>query len=183
CEITVMAMFLSFYTGENMDKLTLAPKLRRDETPQTVVEGVVSFGDMHKGFVGSLDDRTKPGLGVYVEPLYELAKEYVDDVYDITGSRFEQVLHFVGQGSPVLVITPSNYNIVPQSMIQTWKTASGYMEVTFKEHSVLIVGYDEQYVYFNDPNTGRQNKQAIDAFQAGWEHQGSQALLVVHGTK
>lgn len=180
CEVTALSMFLSYYLGSNIDKMTLSNQIRIDETPETKIDGMISFGDMHKGFVGSITERTKPGLGVYVEPLYDLAKNYVAGVYNLTGSSFEQVLSFVGNEGPVLVITPGHYNSVPTSLIQNWMTPSGYMEVTYKEHSVLIVGYDDQFVYFNDPNNGKLNKQTIEAFQAGWENQGSQALVVIN---
>lgn len=179
CEVTALSMFLSYYTGSNIDKMALADQLRRDVTPQTTDLGMISFGDMHKGFVGSLTVNSEPGLGVYIEPLYDLSKNYVEGLYNISGSSFDQVLNFVGNGRPVLVITPSNYNLVHSSQIQQWITTSGYMEVTYKEHSVLIVGYDAEWVYFNDPDSGRLNKQNIEAFKAGWENQGSQALVVI----
>ncbi len=179
CEPAALAMFLSYYTGENIDKMTLANQIRKDETPRTAVDGMYFFGNMHKGFVGSVEDGSVPGLGVYIEPIYDLASQYVDGLYNITGSSFEEVLNFVGKGSPAIVITTTNFNVVSSSMIQQWMTASGYMEITFKEHSVLIVGYDEEYVYFNDPDIGKLNKQTIAAFKAGWINQGSQALVVL----
>jgi uncharacterized protein YvpB len=53
------------------------------------------------------------------------------------------------------------------------------MEVTYLEHSVVIVGYDETYVYLNDPQQGRIIKQPRISFEIGWENQGSQALVVL----
>lgn len=179
CESTALAMFLSYYKGQEVSKTALAEKIRRDETPKTYVNGMISFGDMHKGFVGSMTNRAQPGLGVYAEPVYELAKEYIEGVHNITGASFEQVLSFVGNGQPVWVITPANYNKVSEYVIQQWITPSGYMEVTYLEHSVVIVGYDETYVYLNDPQQGRVIKQPRFSFQVGWENQGSQAIVVI----
>lgn len=179
CESTALAMFLSHYTDREISKIEVAEKLRRDETPKTTVNGMISFGDMNKGFVGSMTDRVQPGLGAYVEPVYDVAKEYVEGVYNITGVSFEQILNFVGDGQPVWVITPANYNKVSEYVIQHWITPSGYMEVTYLEHSVVIVGYDETYVYLNDPQQGRIIKQPRISFQIGWENQGSQALVVL----
>ena len=34
---------------------------------------------MHKGFIGDMATFDKPGLGVFVEPILELAKLYVPD--------------------------------------------------------------------------------------------------------
>lgn len=179
CESTALAMFLSYYADSEISKIEVAEKLRRDDTPKTIVNGMISFGDMHKGFVGSMTDRVKPGLGAYVEPVYDLAKEYVKGVHNITGASFDQILNFVGNGQPVWVITPANYNKVSEYVIQHWITPSGYMEVTYLEHSVVIVGYDETYVYLNDPQQGRVIKQPRISFEIGWENQGSQAMVVL----
>lgn len=180
CEVTALAMFLSYYKQENVSKIILSEQLRKDETPKTLVDGMINFGDMHKGFVGSVSNNSQPGLGVYVEPIYDLASTYVDNLYNITGASFDQVLLFVGEGRPVWVITPVNYNKISDRVIQNWLTPSGYMEVSFLEHSVVIVGYDDNYVYLNDPQQGRVIKQPRVAFQVGWENQGSQALVVLN---
>lgn len=44
---------------------------------------------MHKGFIGDIATFDKPGLGVYVEPILELAKEYVSEekVKDLSHKR------------------------------------------------------------------------------------------------
>ncbi|PKM51535.1 MAG: hypothetical protein CVV02_06260 [Firmicutes bacterium HGW-Firmicutes-7] len=180
CEVTALAMFLSYYKAESISKMVLSQQLKIDETPKTIVNGITNYGDMNKGFVGSQSNKSQPGLGVYVEPIYELASTYVDNLYNITGASFEQMLMFVGEGRPVWVITPINYNKVSDNLLQYWQTPSGFMEVSFLEHSVVMVGYDENYVYLNDPQQGRVIKQPRIAFQAGWENQGSQALVVLN---
>jgi uncharacterized protein YvpB len=38
-----------------------------------------------------------------------------------------------------------------------------------------VTGYDEKYVYINDP-LGRRNRIERSAFQRGWEQMGSQAI-------
>ena len=35
---------------------------------------------------------------------------------------------------------------------------TGPVEITYKLHAVLITGYDEKYVYFNDPFTLKEYK-------------------------
>ncbi|PKM95294.1 MAG: hypothetical protein CVU84_06340 [Firmicutes bacterium HGW-Firmicutes-1] len=179
CEVTALAMFLSYYKQDNISKITLSEQLRKDGTPKTIINGIIHFGDMHKGFVGSVSNGAEPGLGVYVEPIYDLAATYTDNLYNITGASFDQVLMFVGEGRPVWVITPGSYNKVSNKLLENWLTPSGYMEVSFLEHSVVIAGYDETFVYLNDPQQGRVIKQPRISFQIGWENQGSQALVVL----
>jgi len=46
-----------------------------------------------------------------------------------------------------------------------------------KEHSVLLTGYDKDYIYFNDPLTGEKNKKApLKDFEESWVQMGSQAI-------
>lgn len=179
CESTALAMFLSYYTNEDISKLKLAERLRKDDSPMKIIDGIIHFGDMHKGFVGSMTDRSQPGLGVYIEPVYELAKNYIDGVYNITGSSLEQVLGMVSQGRPVLIIMPANYNKVSDRILQHWQTPSGFMEVTYLEHSAVISGYDDNYIYLNDPHYSTVIKRNISEFKAGWEDMGSQAVVVI----
>lgn len=178
CETTALSMLLSYHKGETIDKSILAGKLRKDDTKMETVDGMIYFGDMNKGFVGSIDNRRDPGLGVYIKPLKDLASQYFDNVHDITGAEFEHVMGFVEMGTPVLVISPVTYNSVSDRSVQVWKTDSGYMEVTFLEHSVVIVGFDSEYVYLNDPLQSRVIKKPIQSFQKGWESMGSRALIV-----
>lgn len=44
---------------------------------------------MHKGFIGDIATFDKPGLGVYVEPILELAKEYVSEE-KVKGSKSQR---------------------------------------------------------------------------------------------
>ncbi len=179
CEVSSLAMLLSHAKKQPVDKMLLAEQIAKDESQRTVVNGIIYYGDMHKGFVGSISDRSKPGLGVYAKPIFELGKKYVSNIHNISGASFEQILGFVGNQEPVWVITPINYNVVPESVIQVWKTNSGFMETTFLEHAVLIVGYDATNVYFNDPIQGKRLSKPIAEFKKGWENQGRQAIVVL----
>ncbi|MGG6899115.1 C39 family peptidase, partial [Rhizobium sp. BR 315] len=58
-----------------------------------------------------------------------------------------------------------------------WETPNGKVKITYKEHSVLITGYDESFVYFNDPISGEKNKkEPLSPFIDAWKQMGSQAL-------
>ena len=68
---------------------------------------------------------------------------------------------------------------LPDSEFRTWHTPSGTVKITYSEHSVLITGYDETYIYFNDPLTGEKNKKApITDFEESWVQMGSQAITI-----
>jgi uncharacterized protein YvpB len=177
CEVTSLAMLLQ-YKGISVNKMTLANEVKKDPTPYRRSGSTVYFGNPHFGFVGSMTSFRLPGFGVFHEPVYELANRYLNgNALDITGSSFDTVLQHVGQQKPVWVINTSTFDFVPSHYWQTWQTPHGPVNITYKEHSVLITGYDNQYIYFNDPLANIKNRKVnIAAFIRGWEQYGRQAI-------
>ncbi|MGZ9584871.1 C39 family peptidase [Paenibacillus marinisediminis] len=178
CEVTALAMLLQ-YAGVSVDKMELAKDIKRDTTPYEKVDGEVYFGNPYDGFVGDIYSFSNPGLGVFHGPIAELAEKYLPErVIDMTKMSFQDMLYPLSQGQPVWVIHNSLFDTVPESQWYTWNTPSGRLDITYKEHSVLITGVDDEYIYFNDP-LDEQMKAKRDAFQRGWEQMGSQAITYV----
>ncbi|WLR54073.1 C39 family peptidase [Mesobacillus subterraneus] len=51
------------------------------------------------------------------------------------------------------------------------------MKITYREHSVLIVGYDEESIYVNDPLDSDGYKAVPRVpFEKAWVQMGSQAI-------
>ncbi len=179
CEVTSLSMLLTYHMGVSIDKLSLADEIEKDETIYSIEDGFIHFGDMHTGFVGDMRNIENKGIGVYCQPLINLAENYVaNQVLNLTGSRFEDILSFVSEGYPVLVITPNIYNDVSDKTTQHWKTPNGIMEISYYEHCVVIVGYDEHMIYYNDPSKNKRDHRPIHSFKAGWNAQGRQALVI-----
>lgn len=177
CEVTSLAMML-MDAGKSVSKMTLASQVRKDPTPYSKTNGQVYFGNPYTGFVGDMYSFNKPGLGVYHGPIAELAEKYLPGrVVDFTGSNFEEIYKHLDNGKPVWVINNTWFDTVPSQYWQTWNTPTGKISITYKEHSVLITGYDSQYIYFNDPLSVTKNRKAtISAFKRGWEQMGKQAI-------
>ncbi|MCY7485653.1 C39 family peptidase [Paenibacillus alvei] len=175
CEVTALAMLLQS-AGQKVDKMELAKNIRKDTTPYEKKNGGIYFGNPHRGFVGDMYTFANPGLGVYHEPIAEVAEKYLPGrIIDMTGTSFGHLLWTVGQGTPVWVIHTTLYDSVPAGAWITWNTADGPIQVTYYEHSLLVIGYDEQYVYVHDP-LGRRDRISRAAFKRGWEQMGSQAI-------
>ncbi|PLR79442.1 hypothetical protein CU633_00250 [Bacillus sp. V3-13] len=177
CEVTSLAMLLQA-ANIQVDKMTLAEQVAKDPTPYQNSGGQIFFGNPHDGFVGSMYSYHEPGLGVYHEPIAQLAEQYLPGkILDITGSSFEELKIHLSDRRPVWVITNTRYKKLEDSQFQTWNTPTGQVKVTAREHSVLITGYDQDYVYFNDPLSGEKNKKApIADFEQAWVQLGSQAI-------
>ncbi|MFP7300031.1 C39 family peptidase, partial [Neobacillus niacini] len=172
CEVTSLAMLLNF-AGVSVDKLTLA-----DEIPKVPYHSNGVYGNPHQGFVGNMYTYNEPGLGVYHEVIETLANEYLPNQIDnITGEPFSAVQKKLNEGKPVWVIVSSTFAFVPEDQWETWNTSQGEIKITRRLHSVLVTGYDENNVYFNDPFYPDQNNSAkIQDFVTSWTQFGSQAI-------
>lgn len=177
CEVTSLAMLLED-AGVQVDKVTLAKQVKKDPTPFQRRNGKVYFGNPHNGFVGDMYSLTTPGLGVYHEPIEELAKQYLPNrIVNLTGSDFSELQKYLSNGSPIWIITNSTFQKLPESAFHEWNTPSGPIKITYYEHSVVITGYDNDYIYFNDPLAGEKNKKAPKAdFLDAWMQIGRQAI-------
>lgn len=177
CEVTSLAMMLQ-YAGVRVDKMTLAAQVRKDRTPYRTINGTVYFGNPNSGFVGNMYTFSCPGYGVYHGPVKVLADKYLPGrAVDLSGSRFETILHYLNSGKPVWVVNNVMFDTVPSQFWRKWQTPAGPIWITMKEHSVLITGYDQNYIYFNDPLANIKNRKVpIAAFRRGWEQMGRQAI-------
>lgn len=179
CEVTSLAMLLNF-KGVSVDKMTLAQSVKKDTTPYNVINGKIYFGNPNNGFVGDIYDYNKKGLGVYHLPIYALAVAYAgNDVVDVTGCEFEDLYYFLNKNSPVWVIINTKYDELPNSSFENWITPDGEVRVTYSEHSVLIVGYDDNFVYVNDPlSQSGYSKKEKNKFIKAWKQMGRQAVTI-----
>jgi len=170
CEVTSLAMILN-YNGVKVTKNELAKNIKT--VPLTYQNG--KKGNPNAGFVG--DMANGPGLAVYNKPVFELAQKYVGDrAVNLTNSSFNDLLKKVGQGLPVWIITTNNFS--PVSDFKTWDTPQGKIDITFSEHSVAITGYDENYIYVNDPYGEKNKKLNRENFIKAWEQMGKQAIVI-----
>jgi uncharacterized protein YvpB len=179
CEVTSLAMLLND-AGVSVDKMTLAKEVKKDPTPYQRRNGKIFFGHPNEGFVGDMYTKENPGLGVYHKPIKELAEKYLpNQIVDLTGQSFEEIYPYLLNGSPVWVITNTTYRELPPNEFVEWETPKGPIKITYREHSVLITGFDEQFIYFNDPLTGTKNKKAPkQEFIEAWEQMGMQAITI-----
>jgi uncharacterized protein YvpB len=181
CEVTSLAMLLQ-YAGVNVGKMELAERITKDPTPYQLKDGKVFFGHPNVGFVGDMYSKSNPGYGVYHKPIKELANRYLpDSIVDLTGREFREIEESLSNGFPVWVITNSRFKELPPEQFRTWNTPEGVVQITFREHSVLITGYDRDYVYVNDPLTGEKNKKVLKQnFVKSWKQLGSQTITYVN---
>jgi uncharacterized protein YvpB len=179
CEVTSLAMLLKS-AGIDADKMKLASEVKKDPTEfEYTDDGGRFFGNPNDGFVGDIETFDKPGYGVYHGPIKELAETYMPNrIVDATGADFEDLFYFLNQQAPLWVIVNVDYRKLDDSDFERWDTPSGPIDITYKEHSVLVTGYDDNYIYFNDP-LGETEKADRESFIEAWEQMGKQAISYV----
>lgn len=177
CEISTLAMMLNFY-GIDKNKMELTGEMKQDPTPLKYnKDGTIkSWGNPHIGFVGDITGKKK-GYGIYHDALFDLLVQYIPSAVDLTGHEFEELEQQVSDGKPVIIWSTVSYRKPAESQWMVWDSPLGPIRTTFQEHTVLLVGYDEEHVYINDPRVNRKNiKVNKKQFIGSWEALGKQAL-------
>lgn len=178
CEITSLAMLLQF-AGYPTSLAELAASVPRDPQPLVVGQdgAIVSWGNPNDGFVGSVSGR-EPGYGVYHAPIANLLDKFAPgEALDLSGGRFSTLLATVASGRPVIVWTTVNF--LPPTQWVTWSTPQGPVRATMAEHAVLLVGFNRQYAFVNNPLTGeRAQPVPLATFRSTWVQMGRQAVTI-----
>jgi uncharacterized protein YvpB len=169
CEVTSLAMILN-YKGIQVTKNQLAQEIAK--VPLRYDKN--NYGNPNFGFVGNMEEG---GLGVYHGPMIELAKRYVQDrVTDLTNQPFDVLLNEVSEGNPVWILTTKTF--APVSDFMSWQTPQGPVDVTYSMHSVVITGFDQEYIYVNNPYGTKNQQFERDSFMRAWEQMGKQAIVI-----
>jgi uncharacterized protein YvpB len=179
CEVTSLAMMLN-YNHIYVTKMTLAEKIKKDPTLlMGPIWDIEKWGNPNVGFVGNIYH--DPGYGVYHHPLMLLARQYVGKrAVDLTKKPFSLIEHYIANNDPVLMITM--YNFVPwHTMWQTYTDEYGHkVTINLQEHAVVVVGYDMNNLYVNNPLTGQSDEIVNKTkFLEAWEQFGQQAITII----
>ncbi len=184
CEVTSLAMLMN-YSGYEVTKIELAENIEYDNTPYKVENGKKYFGDPSKGFLGNMYSSTQKGYGPNHEPIYRLLYKYAGDkALDLTGFEFDELYYYLEQNIPIWVITNTTLKRLDEGEFYTWETPEGKtITATNKEHSVLITGYDKEYIYINDPLNKDNHRVTKTDFIQAWEQMGKQAIVLLKNYK
>jgi uncharacterized protein YvpB len=176
CEVTSLTMLLQ-YAGVNIGKMTLANQLKKDAHP--IIENrsgdIKRWGNPNEGFVGDITGKQK-GYAVHVKPLQALMEQYLPGrSLNLTEKPFAMLQEQIVKGKPAVVWTTAHFS--PPKRWEFWKHGEEQIKGTMELHAVVLVGYDADHVYLNDPLSGKKAKMVNKAsFIASWTALGKQAL-------
>lgn len=134
-----------------------------------------------KAFIG--DPRSSSGFGCYAPVITNALNKVLtggDTAVNLTGTSLSDLLtEYIDKGQPVAIwatinmveSTPGRQWIIPETgQLFTWKRS---------EHCLVLVGYDENYYYINDPYKGNGLKAyARSTVEARYTYMGSQAVII-----
>ena len=179
CEQFSMRMIFNFYgyhasVQDMVDALTVspAPYLR---------DGKTYGGDPSLSFIGDPKKKKPEGFGCLPSAIERGMNRYMEKIegrhkaYDITGCDEEVIYHCISKGIPVL--TASGYLPSVNSPVKqpdwTWEIDGGPNKgksVTWwrSRHVMVVVGYDDDYIYVNDPWFSREKRFNKADWLADW---------------
>ena len=160
--------------------MELAEKIKKEPFKFTL-DNIEYDGNPHQGFVGDIYSIVNDGYGVYNEPLYNLLQIYIgNEALNLTGVDFNDLYYYINKNIPVLVIINTKFNLLPENEFDYLNTTRGKVKITYREHAVLITGYDKTHIYINDPMyPNKTYKKPKNEFIKAWEQMGKQAITYV----
>lgn len=157
CELVSASMLLGYY-GFETTAGELIEKGHIKTSVLTEIDGVRYGGDPDKVFIGSPYDENSYGCwsGAVISCLESyLPKEY--SVSDLSGQSLEELCEeYIKNGIPVLVWASIDMRETYINESSSWiiKDTGEAFQWISREHCMVLVGYDEEYYWFNDPYSG-----------------------------
>lgn len=179
CESAAAVMALQ-WAGEPVTMDEFVDKHLVKDTKFYYEDGVYYGPDPREVFAG--DPRTTSSYGC-MSPVIRRAMisalggdERVEDASGLSMTALCE--QYVAQGIPVVVWVSINMlNVYPAA---SWTTPAGETYTwPANEHCMLLIGYDEENYYFNDPYKGREVTYARSLSESRYDALGKQALAVI----
>ncbi len=184
CEATCATMLLQYY-GYDISLEEMAESV--PSMTMETVDGQLYGPDPNEAFAGNMSET---GYGVYLKPILNTMQNLIDakggshQVRDLTGSSAKALYYYLNTGHPVQVWVTTNMLDVSYSDTISWyvKQSDGTYtetEIVFplNEHCLVLIGYDEDSVYLNDPLRGLAIIDKTD-FETAYASMGAMALII-----
>jgi len=163
CESSAAAMAANYY-GLAISEQTILAALPLHENPHLGFRGNVD------GPHGGLDD-----YGVYAEPLQQVLQEFGLDVERLSGGTAE-IREHIRRGR--VVIAWVTYDLQVQVPSQVTLGNGQIVTLVPFEHTVLVVGYNGDGLWVNDPYSGTQVFYLEGDFVRSFSYLKNMALVV-----
>lgn len=180
CELVSASMLLRYYgfdvtAGEFIDNGYIEKKEPEKDSDK------VYCADPNKFFIG--DPRTESGFGCYAPALVDALKKYLDgkfcDAVNLSDMSLDDLcMEYIDLDEPVIIW--ASVDMKPTEKKEKWIIKETGREFNWisNEHCLVLVGYDNYYYYFNDPQNGCAVPYRKSDVEARYNELGKQAVTV-----
>ena len=179
CESVSAQMVLQFF-GENITTDEFIDNYLNRST-EFYTDGGVRYGPSPwEYFIGN--PRSSASYGCMAPVIEEALSEYFgtkERVLNATGKDLQTLCErYIDNGIPVMVW--ATINMLDTQPVNTWYLSDG-KRFTWpgNEHCIVLVGYDSQYYYFNDPYVGATVRYEKQLAEAHYAELGSQSVVIL----
>lgn len=179
CEAVSATMVLK-YKGFDVSTKNIIDNMKIGSKKYKGEDGNWYGGNPFEEFVGNPSlGLSKGSYGVFAKPIANAMSVYAGGrVKNISGCSEKSLLNYVSKGNPVVVWCVKNAGNLSEGVIWTYENRSGNFQELIGEHCAVLIGFDEDYVYLNDPSAGSNVKQSRNKFMSNWKRLYSQAIVV-----
>lgn len=181
CEAVSATMVLK-YAGYNVLASQLVNATPTDTKGKYYDNATNSYygGNPFKVFVGHPSiGKSKGSYGCFAEPIVTAMKKFAGDkVKNISGCNENTLFEYINKGKPVVVWGIKNAGTPEKGVTWKYQDGSGSFKEIVGEHCFVLIGYDNNYVYLNDPSAGQNAKQPKAKFISNWKQLYSQAIII-----
>lgn len=188
CESVSSTMLLNYYgfkitTNEFIDKYLPMSDLKYNDN------GKMTAPDTHSAFIGS--PYSKAALGCFPPVIKNAMNDYFKNknyrAIDITGASMESITNnYISNNQPVLIwatMWMQDTFVTYEWEVKGAKNDSPYKDGdTCKwltnEHCMVLIGYDEDYYYLNDPLNYHTTRYSRKVFDKRYKQMGKSALVI-----
>lgn len=188
CESVSSTMLLNYYgfditTNEFIDDYLPKSDLTYND------DGEMVAPDTYSVFIGS--PYSKSALGCFPPVIKNAMNDYFDGenyrAVDVTGSSMESLLNnYIANDEPVLIwatMWMQNAFVTYEWTVENAEPDSPYedgdtCQWLANEHCMVLIGYDEDYYYLNDPLNYYTTKYSRSVFDDRYEQMGRCALVI-----
>lgn len=177
CEAVSATMVLKF-KGYNVSTKDIIKNTKMGSKKHQKSDGIWYGANPFEEFVGEPSlGLGKGSYGVFAKPIANAMAVYAaGKVTNISGCSENELFNQVSKGNPVVVWCVKNGGNLKEGV--TWHYEGGTFKELVGEHCAVLIGYDEDYVYLNDPSAGENVKQSKSKFISNWKQLFSQAIVV-----
>lgn len=181
CEAVSATMVLK-YAGYNVSADQLIEATPTDNRGKYYDNSTNSYygGNPFKVFVGHPSNgKSKGSYGCFSEPIVTAMRKFAGNrVKNISGCSVDILFEYIDNGKPLVVWGIKNAGTPEKGVTWKYPDGSGQFEEIVGEHCFVLIGYDENYVFLNDPSAGQNVRQPKQKFINNWKQLYSQAIVI-----